>query len=86
MKNMIFDCSTGQVLRAVVLASALALTACGGGGGGSSSLASSVARELTGHTANGLEAAMDLLIGSRADSVSASQFEAAMDAMATGNS
>ena len=86
MKTMIFDCSAGQVLRAVVLASALALTACGGGGGNSSTLAASVTHDLAGNTAAGLESAMDLLIGSRADSASASQFEAAMDAMAIGNS
>ena len=80
-----------SVLRAGALALLLTLTACGGGGSSGTAvaaptLAASVTSDLAGHTVSGLETAMDRLIGSSADSASASAFEAAMDAMATGNS
>jgi len=67
----------------VIGALVLSLTACGGGSSSSSTTASQISALLSGNpTTDNILSAMDLLIGTTADSATAAAFDAAMSAYA----
>lgn len=85
MKNMIkvpTGWTVNQMLKASVLSVALTLTACGGGGGSDATLVQQINSLIATGTPANLETAMDLLLSNQ-DNLSAADFEALQDAIAS---
>lgn len=80
-KKIPFGLTFRQARLVVMAVATLALVACGGGSS-TSTLAADVKAQVATGTVTGVQAAMDLLIGAngdtRSDTVSATEFEAAM--------